>query len=362
MLSSDDYERLAATLNKIPLGFPPVEDGTHLKLLKWIFTPKEAEIAGQMKLRGETAEELASRLGRPLEGLRKLLEVMATKGEIRAWNSSTGRRYALLVFVGGIWENQLKRMDWGFAQLAEDYFSKSRCRGLFDTEPALFRVIPVNRVVRPELEVYPYEIAESMIRSARSWGLRDCMCKKQKEAVGEPCRFPSSVCILINPNRENAYEGDSFTKAITKERALEVLRHAEEAGLIHCSMNVQTGHSYICNCCTCCCLMLRSLVKWKQPHAFIKSNYIAQVDEESCLGCGKCNDRCQFSALSVPETICEVDSNLCVGCGVCCIACEEGALSLASRNPEGRTTPPASVQEWGIQKASSRGVDPSDLL
>lgn len=361
-MSANVYERLAARLNQIPLGFPPVEDRTHLKLLQWIFTPEEAEIASQMKLRGETVRELAGRLRLPLKNLQAQLEVMAKKGQIRAWDSSTGRRYSLIVFVGGVWENQLKRMDRAFARLAEDYFSKSTGRGLFDTPPALFKVIPVNRAIRHELEVHPYEVAESIVRNSKSWGLRDCMCKKQRQAVGEPCRFPSSVCILINPNREHAYDSDSFTKAITKEQALEVLRRAEEAGLIHCSMNVQTGYSYICNCCTCCCLMLRSLVKWKQPQAFVKSNYVTHVDAESCTGCGRCIERCQFSALSIPEDTCEIDSNLCVGCGVCSLACQEGSLGLVARNPSDTTTPPASREEWMTLKAASRVLDPSDLF
>jgi len=361
-LQADAYERLAARLNKMPLGFPSVEDGTHLRILRWIFTPEEAEIASQMKLRGETAEELANRLGLRLRNVQTRLEAMARKGQIRAWDSSTGRRYALIVFVGGIWENQLRRMDKEFAQLAEGYFSKSVGRGLFDTPPALFKVIPINRAIRPELEVYPYEIAQSMVQDSKSWGLRECMCKKQKQAVGEPCKFPSSVCILISPNKEHAYDNDSFTKAITKEEALAVLHQAEEAGLVHCSMNVQTGYSYICNCCTCCCLMLRSLVKWKQPHAFIRSNYMTQVDAESCTGCGRCIERCQFGALSIPESTCEVDSNLCVGCGVCSMACKEGALSLRARSPDDTTTPPASREEWMTLKAESRGVDPSDLF
>jgi NAD-dependent dihydropyrimidine dehydrogenase PreA subunit len=361
-LATNVYERLAARLNKIPLGFPPVEDGAHLRVLQWIFTPEEAEIASQMKLRGETAEELAGRLGLQPGNLRERLEAMAKKGQIRAWDSSTGRRYALIVFIGGIWENQLKRMDKKFARLTEDYFNKCGGRGLFDAAPALFKVIPINRAIRPELEVYPFEIAEAMIKGAKSWGLRDCMCKKQRQVSGESCKYPTSVCILLSQNKEHAFDNETVTKPITIEGAIAVLRKAEEAGLIHCSMNVQQGQPYICNCCTCCCVMLRGVVKWNQPHAFLKSNFVANVDEESCIGCGKCEARCQFHALSTNDGTCKVDTGVCVGCGVCSIACQEGALGLVSRNPTERTTPPASREDWMTQKALSRGVDPSDLL
>ena len=56
------YEALSETLNKIPNGFPRFKDGIHLKILKWIFTPEEAELASRMRLKGETADEIFKRL------------------------------------------------------------------------------------------------------------------------------------------------------------------------------------------------------------------------------------------------------------------------------------------------------------
>jgi len=101
-MSTDPYEQLAATLDKIPNSFTATEEGTHLRVLKWIFTPEEAEQASKMKLRGETTDELVTRLEIPIDGLKDRLEKMAGKGQIRAWNSSTGRRYALLPMVVGV--------------------------------------------------------------------------------------------------------------------------------------------------------------------------------------------------------------------------------------------------------------------
>ncbi len=115
----DAYQRLAEVLDKIPNSYARVEDGTHLKILRWIFTPEEADLASRMKLRGETLEEMADRLKLNTEGMESKLETMHEKGQIRAWNSSTGRRYALIPFAVGIYEEQLGRMDKEFAQLAE---------------------------------------------------------------------------------------------------------------------------------------------------------------------------------------------------------------------------------------------------
>lgn len=359
---SDVYERLADVLDKIPNSFTKVEDGSHLKVLEWIFAPTEAELASRMKLRGETLDELRTRLGVGFDDVETLLETMAEKGQVRAWNSSTGRRYALIPFVVGIYEEQLGRMDSEFAKVAEDFFIKGRGGELLNKSPAVFQVIPVNQAIKTELDIHPYQIAEQMLESAKSWGIRECICKKQQELLDNKCSYPSSVCLIFAPKTENAFESDELTKAITKEESLRILRESEDAGLVHCSMNIQKGHQYICNCCTCCCNILRGVSVSNAPHALVNSDYIIEVDTELCAGCGTCIDRCQFEALTIPEDVSVVDSERCVGCGVCAITCPEGALSLVDRAPEDKKERPESFMDWMTQKAVSRGVDPSEML
>jgi electron transport complex protein RnfB len=360
-MSKDPYEQLAETLDKIPNSFTPTEDGSHLGLLKWIFTPEEAILASHMKLRGETAEEIADRLGIYVEGLENRFEEMADKGQIQAWNSSAGRRYALLPFFVGIHNEQIDRMDGDYAQLMEDYLDSSRFEGLWGNAPALFRVIPIHRTISTDLEIHPYEMAEQIIEKSKSWGVRECICKKQQSLLGNPCKHGMSKCIQLHPRKENAFDETNSTEAITKEEALKILREAEEAGLVHCSMNTQTDHFYICNCCTCCCLPFRGLTKWEQPYAFVRSNFQAAVKSELCPGCGSCLSRCPFDALSIPEDVVQVNAERCIGCGVCTISCPENALQLVPRDSEEKVTPPVSIADWGVLKAFSRGIDPSDL-
>jgi ferredoxin len=98
------------------------------------------------------------------------------------------------------------------------------------------------------------------------------------------------------------------------------------------------------------------------PGSFVKSDYIVQIDDELCTGCGTCVERCQFEALSVPEDVSVLTPERCIGCGVCTIECPEGALTLVDRPESERTTPPQNIMDWMTQKAMGRGVDPSDLL
>jgi electron transport complex protein RnfB len=364
-MTMNAYEKLAAVLDRIPNGFPPADDGSHLKVLEWIFTPEEAELAIQLKLSGETVEELSTRLNRSKDELEGLLEVMHSKGQISSWMSKSAgaRKYGLLPFAVGIYEEQLNRMDEEFAQILEQYFShETGFRKFVATRPVVFQVIPVNQSVSTELEIHSLEKAEQLIESSASWGVRECVCRKQKDLIGEGCDYPRSVCLAFAPNKENAFDDDEFTKSITKEESLRLLRESEEAGLIHCTYNVQSGRTFICNCCTCCCGVLRNVEKLENPREHIRTDFIMTVNAEMCTGCESCVDRCQFDALSVPEDVCVVDIKRCIGCGVCAIVCPEGALELVRDESANKPEQPANQLDWMTKRAISRGVDPSDIM
>lgn len=158
-MSSDAYERLAKTLDKIPNGYPAVESGAHLKVLEWIFTPEEADLASQMKLKGETVEQLAERLEIPVEGLKERLDTMVEKGQIHKTysRSKSAHLYFLMPFAVGIYEEQLDRMDEEFARLFEDYFQEGGLGRVAAGHPAIFKVIPVETKINTDLEIYPYQ-------------------------------------------------------------------------------------------------------------------------------------------------------------------------------------------------------------
>ncbi len=216
--ANNPYEELARVLDTVPNAFPAVEDGTHLKILEWIFTPEEADLASKLKMTGETAEEIATRLDLEVAELKKRLEIMDSKGQIAAYYTQEGRKYALMEWIVGIYEEQLFRMDEEFAKLIDDYFKKAKHGGLIDSKPPIFRVIPVNKVIKTELEIHPFEEVEKFIEEAKSWGVRDCICKVQKGLVGEECKYSKTVCLVFAPI-ENYFQNDKNTKPITKEES-----------------------------------------------------------------------------------------------------------------------------------------------
>jgi Na+-translocating ferredoxin:NAD+ oxidoreductase subunit B len=362
MTDVNPYEELALVLDKIPNGYPAVEDGTHLRILEWIFTPDEAELCSKLKLSGETAEEIALRLNRSKDDVETLLDSMLEKGQLNSWMSKSAgaRKYGLMPFVVGIYEEQVERMDEELAQLLEKYLEGTK--KMATKEPTIFQVLPVNKSISTELEIHPYQKAEHLIESASSWGVRECICKKQKALIGEPCSYPTTVCLAFVPKIENYFEGSDVTKPITKEESLRLLKEAEDAGLVHCTYNVQAGHTYICNCCTCCCGVLRGVENLDTPREYIKTDFVMSVDAEICSGCGTCLDRCQFGALSIPEDVCVVDTERCIGCGVCAIVCPEVAMEIVKSETSDKPPTPTNQMDWMTQRAMGRGVDPSDLL
>lgn len=348
---TDPYQLLAETLHRIPQGFDIDEGGIYLRVLQWIFTAEEATIAYRLKLIPETPEKIAKRLKLDVDYLNKILPIMEEKGQIRKWGKA---KYGLMPFVVGIYEEQLDRMDVEFAELTEEYLKATKFNELFGGEPEIFRIVPVNAVIPTELSILPYQQVEVMVDNAKSWGIRDCICKKQKELLAQGCDYSKNVCIQMS-SRKNAYNENTVSKPITQVQALQLLKDAEEEGLIHSAMNVEKDHGYICNCCTCCCGVLRGLTEFEQPSAFVKSDYQIEINEEDCIACEICIDRCQFGALTVEDT-CKADLDKCVGCGVCAITCEEGAMQLVPRS--GVKKPTKNMLAWMLKKSWKRKVNP----
>ena len=268
--------------------------------------------------------------------------------------------YGLLPFVVGIYEMQVDSLDADLAQLFEQYYQQSFGHVL-KIEPAMHRVIPVGESVQVDMEIRPYESAADIVSNAEAWGVIDCICRKQKALIGDPCDHPVEVCMLLN-QKPGAFDQSSHIRALTLDEALATLQIAADAGLVHSVSNDQRGSSYICNCCTCSCGILRGISELGIANAVAHSAFINTVEEDLCIACEDCLEYCQFDALSMDLMAVQVEQLRCVGCGVCVQACPENALVLV-RRPEGEVTPvPQSKSEWMQQRAEARGLDLKQVL
>ncbi|GAG91152.1 unnamed protein product, partial [marine sediment metagenome] len=118
-----------------------------------------------------------------------------------------------------------------------------------------------------------------------------------------------------------------FTRLISKEEALEIIKKSDEDGLVHKAyhphFDTSRDETSLCICCNCCC--------GQGGHNSVNVNvtkYISQVNQESCIGCGICVENCHTFAMKLNEdNVAEVGER-CIGCGVCAYMCPEQAISL----------------------------------
>ena len=122
-----------------------------------------------------------------------------------------------------------------------------------------------------------------------------------------------------------------FSRIISKEEALQILKKSEEAGLVHKAyhpnFDTSKDETSICNCCRCCCG--NGIDSMIAPIANT-THYLAVVNEELCIGCGKCVIQCHTYAAYLHDNTNKADRNeeLCMGCGICAHFCPQNAVSM----------------------------------
>jgi ferredoxin len=332
-----------------------------VRLLEKMFTPEEAALAAVMRLKPEPAADIAARAGVDPKQAYRQLKGMVRNGLITARRAGRQLGFELMPFVVGIYEMQLPRMDAEMAALFEQYFEETQGYGIVNEAPAVHRVIPVEEAIPVGAEVYSYQRASELIQTAKSWGVRECICRVQQDLVGQGCDHPLEVCLVFAPV-EGAFEHSPIDRALTEGEALDILQTAREAGLVHTVGNYRDGHFYICNCCTCSCAILRSMARFGQLSAVAHSDFYAVADEALCAGCGDCVAACQFGALALSEDVCAVDRQRCVGCGLCTDVCPSEALHL-ERRPGHETAPlPVDLHDWMVRRSKERGISIADVM
>jgi Na+-translocating ferredoxin:NAD+ oxidoreductase subunit B len=336
------YRRLARSLDSLPHRFPPADDESDLRLLANIFTPEQAALAAELLPVIETPAQIAERLGRDPREIMAQLKEMSKQGLIAFGKTEQGRPgFGLMPFVVGIYEEQGGRIDAEFAQLFEQYYQQAFGEAL-KLQPQVHRVIPIGESIKNNMEVHPYESASMLVDQSNAWGVVDCICRKQKALIGDPCDHPVDICLVFS-RIPDAFASSTTVRSLDRAGALQTLQRAAAAGLVHCVSNNQRDLWYVCNCCTCSCSILRGMADLGIANVVARSAFVNQVDVELCLGCGECQDACQFTAITVNGTA-QVNEVRCVGCGVCVPVCPQEAMVLVRRLAE--SEPPVSDADW----------------
>ena len=350
---ADIYQLLAKHLDNLPAGFPATESGVELRILKRLFSPREAEIALALNMMLEPTPVIAERLSMTATDLEPLLDDMSRKGLIfRAFKKGQDH-FMAAQFVIGIWEYHVNDLDEDLIRDFNEYAPFLMDNAWVNRGTKQLRVIPISKSIDAKMEVMPYEAAEEIIGKQSKIVVAPCICRKEHNLVGDGCNKLMEACLIFGTGAYY-YEQNGLGRTISRQEALDIVNQAMEAGLVLQPGNAQKPAN-ICLCCGCCCQILKNLNRLESPAKAVSSNYFAVVDEESCIACGICEERCQMGAIEVTDTA-QINLDRCIGCGLCVPTCDVDAIRMVEKQEADKAVPPRSVAGTYISMAKERGL------
>lgn len=177
--------------------------------------------------------------------------------------------------------------------------------GMFPPGIGLMRVIPIEETIEGGSHAVSYEQVSKYLNENTIFSCSPCSCRTDREAMGEGCgHLKEDMCIQMGHAAEY-YIRTGRGREITREEAFEIIKRAEENGLMHQIPNIDgSGKTHaICNCCGCSCLSLRSGTMYKNVD-MVRSNYVSTIDKEKCVACGQCVENCPMNALQLGQKLC----------------------------------------------------------
>jgi len=363
----ESFKKAAAVVCKQGMVQFPVSD-TAIEIIKSVVGANEEEldlICAFDEKPSQTLGQLVDSSGISEEKVDQLATSLAKKGLIFNQPSSSGIMiYRLLpLMLVGLMEYKFmvplkgSQAEKDLARLFEKLLAELRNQNQdnydalashFNSAPAFDRtvpnritedgqpikIIPVDKALDVSEEfVIPSQAVEDIINKYDDIAVGYCFCRQRRSLLGDDCKTdaPTLNCFTFGKSaRHTAAQG--FSRKISKDEALKILKEAAQAGLIHKTFHPGSRESSpetsICNCCKDCCDTLGLWRKGTLP--LINSTYhLSVIDEEACTGCGTCVEWCPTDAIALNQAgLAQRDENACLGCGVCSRFCPEEAISL----------------------------------
>ena len=270
-----------------------------------------------------TTEELAKRCKASVEWTREQLDKLNVAGVCRTMEGLNGAKagWYYPIWVPGIMEGILSNNEQceRYPDLGACFEEYTR-RRIAMVAPVMqngkqgmmfMRVMPVMSAIENNSKTASYDEVRTLIEKASAISVGPCSCRRSRRLIGEGCgHLEEDMCMYLNDNAIN-YSRLGTHRLITKEEAYEILKRAEDNGLVH-EINQTPGFedtTAICNCCGCSCYALR-IANYFRSAKSIQSNFLAKVDKNKCVACGQCVENCQTNALKLGQKCSTVDPKI----------------------------------------------------
>jgi len=318
-------------------------------LLKELYSEREADVVVKMPYGPSTFGELERGVGYEGSELHRILDGLTAKGLVMDLWFNEEYQYVPSPMMIGIYEFTMMRMgpdanskEW--AKLLHEYLEvdPSFLAANFGNQEQLFimRTMPHEEALPSAdfYEVLDYEKASSLIAENDKFAIGLCSCRHMKHHLGEKnCDVPLEKCSQFGYAADFMIR-NNLAREVSRSEMEENFAQSREMGLVFGADNVQKNVKFVCHCCKCCCEPLLGISKYGYPNSIVTSSYIAGIDDETCVGCGKCAKACPIDAIAMTaaeggkrKQDAGVDAAICIGCGVCALNCPKGACRLMKR-------------------------------
>ena len=260
----------------------------------------------------KSAAEVAALVGKPEDYCHEQLMKLAVYGACFVNCINGVDMFWTETWIPGTMEMIVNNLDVvkqypivGYAMEAYGRVRGPMSSGSFPVGVGLMRVIPIQSAIDGESRKASYEEISTYLEENDIFTVSPCSCRTDREVMGEGCgHLKEDMCVQMGHAAEY-YIRTGRGRQITREEAYEILKRAEENGLMHEIPNTDgSGKTHaICNCCGCGCLSLRTAAMFKNVD-MVRSNYVSEVDSSKCVACGQCVENCPVNALKLGQKLC----------------------------------------------------------
>ncbi len=368
-LMKSGYAALVERINLFPQGAPPSE--TLQRILKILFTEKDAALVSLLPIKPFTAGQAARIWKVTASAAQKILDDLAGRALLLDMEEDGEETYVLPPPMAGFFEFSLMRVRGDIDQkaLSELFFQYLNVEEAFvkelftEGETQLGRVFVHEPSLPPEfsLQVFDYERATEVIGTASFRAVGTCYCRHKMHHLGRDCDAAKEICLTFNGSAQSLIK-HGHARSVDARECLDLLQAAYGQNLVQFGSNVREKVNFLCNCCACCCEAMVAARRFGFLHPVHTTNFLPEVHEDGCTGCGRCVDLCPAGAMGLVSANdprnpkgrkARLHEEICLGCALCVRACRERHITLRPRSH--RVITPLNSVHLAVVMAIERG-------